>query len=636
MTYFTAKNIPNGSIVTIPLRNKKILGLVIFTEDLASAKSNIKNMNFNLRKIIEVKKSSIFLKEYLDSAILISKYFATQRGNAVTSLIPSIFREEYDKLEKLMGVAEVGLPQGGSPTSARNIMSEKLLFQAPFGERISNYKTLIRGSFAAKKSVFVVLPTEQEIKKWEVALSKGIEQFTFTVHSGLGSKKIKQKFGKILTAAHPILILGTVPFLSVPRRDLGTIIMEHESSSAYKMISKPHIDLRIFAEFFASKINAKFILSDTLLRYESIARRETENLISMYTLSFRLNFEGNIKILSQKKATFSGRTKFQVLLDESIKEIETALAKKKNIFIFALRKGLATMTICRDCGNTVSCEQCLSPLVLHVSSDGKKRVFVCNRCQREENGDKVCAICNSWNLIPLGIGTDTVVEEVKKHFPKTKIFKLDKESAKTAKGAEKIIEEFGENEGSILVGTELALFYLQDKKVPLSVIASFDSLWSIPNFKMSEKILQLMISIISKTSEKFIIQTKNENDPAIQAIKQENLLSFVRGELSDRKNLHYPPYKRFIKMTHLGNKEQTMKAKEMLREIFKEYEPEIFSGFHTMQKGKYVTNALIKLDLKKWSLPELLLNSSIDENLLSKLLSLPSAFDIFVDPEDLL
>ena len=239
-------------------------------------------------------------------------------------------------------------------------------------------------------------------------------------------------------------------------------------------------------------------------------------------------------------------------------------------------------------------------------------------------------------MIPLGIGTDTVVEEVKKHFPKTKIFKLDKESAKTAKGAEKIIEEFGENEGSILVGTELALFYLQDKKVPLSVIASFDSLWSIPNFKMSEKILQLMISIISKTSEKFIIQTKNENDPAIQAIKQENLLSFVRGELSDRKNLHYPPYKRFIKMTHLGNKEQTMKAKEMLREIFKEYEPEIFSGFHTMQKGKYVTNALIKLDLKKWSLPELLLNSSIDENLLSKLLSLPSAFDIFVDPEDLL
>ena len=35
----------------------------------------------------------------------------------------------------------------------------------------------------------------------------------------------------------------------------------------------------------------------------------------------------------------------------------------------------------------------------------------------------------------------------------------------------------------------------------LSVIASFDSLWSIPSFKMSEKILQLIISITEITKD---------------------------------------------------------------------------------------------------------------------------------------
>src|SRR3989344_6997014 len=181
----------------------------------------------------------------------------------------------------------------------------------------------------------------------------------------------------------------------------------------------------------------------------------------------------------------------------------------------------------------------------------------------------------------------------------------------------------------------MTFFYLR-KKVDLSIIASFDSLWSIPNYKMSEKILQLLLSTISKTEEKIIIQTKNKNDPALLAVKSENLLSFVREELEDRKNLGYPPYKRFIKITHLGDKDQTIKARKMLEENFKEYAPEIFSGFVARLQGKYATNALIKIDPKKWSLPEISASSSIDENLLNKLHSLQPTFEIYVDPEDLL
>ena len=130
--------------------------------------------------------------------------------------------------------------------------------------------------------------------------------------------------------------------------------------------------------------------------------------------------------------------------------------------------------------------------------------------------------------------------------------------------------------------------------------------------------------------------TPNERDPAIRAIESENLLHFVRGELEDRKEMGYPPFKRFIKITHLGDKEQTTRARRVLQDIFQEYNPEIFSGFVARLKGKYVTNALVKIEPKKWSLPEISHGSSIDENLLAKLLSLPPSFEVFVDPEDLL
>ena len=436
-----------------------------------------------------------------------------------------------------------------------------------------------------------------------------------------------------MNCSHGVLIIGTAQFLSIPRTDLGVIVIEHENSTAYKMIPRPHFDLRIFAELYASKINAKFILSGTLLRYETIARKEIDNFNEVYPMSFRTNFDGKIEILERKnKEKYS---KFRILSDEIIEEIEDSLKNKKNIFIFSLRKGLATYTICKDCNETINCEKCLAPLVLYLSRDGKKRMFICNKCNTEKDPETKCTNCGSWNLMPLGIGTETIFEEIKNKFPKNKIFKLNKESVKTAKEAEKIVKEFENNSGSILIGTEMVFFYLKEK-VSLSIMASFDSLWSIPNYKMSEKIIQLFLSIQEKTEKKLMIQTKNKNDPAILAFKSENLLPFVREELEDRKNLNYPPFKRFIKITFLGDKEESIKAKTSLKELFKEYNPEIFSGFISKNKNQYVTNALIKINPQKWSLSELSHDSSIDQNLFNLLSFLPSSYEVSVDPEDLL
>ena len=65
--------------------------------------------------------------------------------------------------------------------------------------------------------------------------------------------------------------------------------------------------------------------------------------------------------------------------------------------------------------------------------------------------------CGSWNLMPLGIGTDTVFEEIKSKFSlgraqKIKIFKLDRESVKTNKEAEKNLKGVRENFGFYFSG----------------------------------------------------------------------------------------------------------------------------------------------------------------------------------------
>ena len=659
LTYFTSLDVPIGNIVSVPIKKKETLALVAESNELKKEKSNIKSMDFNLRKVVADKGSSVFLKEFLETIFDASKYFIQNKNNIIALLIPNIFLEEYDKIKKIseeIGEARPSMLDLDSRNS-KNLNSEKLLFQYPFQDRISIYKTLIRESFAQNKSIFIVLPTQFDIEKFVAQLSKGIEQFTFFLHSGINAKKNLITYEKIMNSVHPVLIIGTPPFLSIPRKDVGAIILEHENSNAYKMM-KINLDLRIFVEIYASKINAKFIMADEILRYETIGRKDIDNLSPLYPLSFRIDFLGEIKIENPNKlaevglpqsgksgsptsasSSASSAKEFKILSDKTIEEIKFALENKKSVFIFALRKGLATMTFCRDCKEIVSCEKCGTPLTLYISQQDKKRIFACNRCAINIDGDIACKSCTSWNLLPLGIGTDTVYEEIKKLFSKTKIFKLDKESAKTASGAKKIIKEFKENDGSILISTEMAFFHFKNtipQKILLSIIASFDSLWNIPNFKMGEKIIQIALSIINNTKKKLIIQTKNENDPAILAIKTGNLLPFVREELEDRRELSYPPYKRFIKITHLGNKEQTIKARKILVEIFKEYSPEIFSGFATRLKGQYIVNALLKINPERWSLPELSTGSSIDRDLLNLLSSLPPAYKVSVDPEDLL
>jgi primosomal protein N' (replication factor Y) len=634
LTYFSSKEVKMGDIVSISIRNKKILGLVISSVDATKAKSEIKKMDFNLKKIIETKINSIFREEFIESVLLTSKYFVANKSMVFATLVPNIIKKKYDTIADIEIVTKNELEN-------KNIQlkTEKLLYQNSLEDRISYYKTLIRSSFANKKSVFIVLPTGNEINQFKEELMKGIENFTISIHSGLTPKNTLEAINQILNNSHPLLILGTAPFLSLPRYDLNTIILEHESSNAYKTIARPYLDLKIFTEIFAMKIKAKLIFADTLLRFETIGRKELDDLSETSPLSFRIKFEGNIEILEKNKKDIIQNTnsKFKILSIESLKEIEKNISLQKKIFVFSLRKGLATFTICNHCGNEVTCDKCLAPVVLYSGLNNKKRVFVCNKCKTEKNPEMTCSHCHSWDLVPLGIGTDTIYQEIKKKFPDTLVFKLDKEIAKNSKEADKIIASFEKaTNGAILVGTEMALFYLKEK-VASSVLASFDSLWSIPNFKISEKIIQIILNIINKTKENLIIETKNVDDPLILAIKSNNFLPYIREELIDRKNLGYPPYKRFIKISYTDKKEELIKIKEELKNLLKDYDIQFFhSSNKSIHKNQYTLNVLIKLDIKKWSLSEISDTGSIDENLYSRLNNLSFKYQIDIDPENLL
>lgn len=627
LSYFSSEDIKKGTIVSVPIRSKTEDAIVVGTEEAKNLKTEIKNNSYQLKKIIKIRGESPFDNDFFESCEIIKKYTVSNTGIAIKNLIPKIYIENIEKLSK------------NENDFSKNINShEKLIFQSNQSDRLAFYKTLIRESFAKKESVFVCLPTIYDINLFKNELSKGIEQYTYIFNSENTPKYLIDKHNECVNKDHPVLIIGTGNFLFIKRNDIRTIILENESSDAYKQFSRPFIDIRNFVEVFSFIKKIKLILGDTILRPETLFRHESGELSEISSPLFRIIDNKNPTIINMSENKTIKEKEFKMISDEAYLKINQAIKDNQSILLFTNRKGLAPITVCNDCGKTLLCPNCNVPVVLYApkkkKEDDTSRIFMCNKCGKKEESLINCPSCSSWNLVPLGIGTDRVFEEIYKNFPDKKIFQIDKENTKTKSEAKKEINLFYKNPGSFLIGNEL-IFSVLDKKIDNSIIVSIDGLLSIPNFNINTRIINLIERLKNITNNEVIIQTRNSENKTLESISNGNVLFICRNELKERKIFGYPPFKRLIKLSFEGTAKETELLKKFLEKELSEYEPQIFSAFAGKKKGFYITNTVLKINIEKWPLIESS-NKKIDDKLLSVLYSLPPSFSINVDPEDLI
>lgn len=637
LTYFTAKEIPLGSIVMVPIRSRTTEAIVINLEEAQNLKSAVKDANYQLKKIESVKGIAPYRKSFFKACEIMKGYSVSTTGTVIDAMLPQILIEKYADIKKVKYVE----PE----ISQKDIKHEKLIFQALTPDRLSWYRTLIRESFAKKESVYICVPTQYDIDKLYESFSKGIEKYVYKFHSHMAKKKLVEDYNNAITEEHPILIIGTGMYLSIPRYDIRTIIVEHESSENYKQISRPYIDIRSFAEVLADIEKIKLIYGDTLLRPETLYRHDNHELGEVASPLFRLpQVERQIIVDMKDEVDNKGLHTFKVLSDTTKKMVAYALQHNESVFLFSVRKGLAGITVCHDCGHTLLCKNCNIPVVLYgskqkqASKEARDRVFMCNKCGEKSSTEVRCPDCDSWNLTPLGIGTDKVVEELQNEFPNATIVQIDKETTSSDGEMQKACNVFYNTKGAILVGTQMA-FSCMKEEVTHSAIVSLDGLLSIPNYNINQKILHLIEKLSAVTRRNMIIQTRIPENIVLKHVLLGNVLPLFRSDLKEREDFGYPPYKRLIKITFTGTARENEKAREYLEKVFAQYEPQIFSAFVSKVKGQYITNTVIKLDNKVWPFPpkeSLLADNTNYHDLYSKLASLPPQFMINVDPEDLL
>lgn len=612
LTYFTAGEVSVGSVVKVPLRKKTIPAIVLSLQEVSEAKSSIKDSAYSIRKIKEIKSFELTSPKFIEASKEMADYLAASTGSVINSTIPKSI---------LLGAVKIKT-EIKAPESAR--VHEKFVLQADSEERYANYRSFIREEFAKGFSVFFCLPTIQDIKKTLEILSKGIEQYAFALHSGMSKNEILENWAKILSETHPVLIIATGSFLSIPRADIGAIIVDKENSSAYKSQARPYFDVRKFSEILSEKMKIKMIFGDMLLRTETIWRHGQGEFIEFSPLKFRSLSTATQEVVDMKKLKGGSETApFKIISGELERLVKTTQENNEHMFIFVARRGLSPTTLCNDCGTIVLCSFCKAPTVLHRSI--KENFFLCHRCGERRSALEKCANCDSWNLTALGIGMERVYEELSGKFPEVKIFRIDADNSPTHKIACQTIKKFYESPGSILIGTEMALVYLNEK-IANTAVVSVDSFFSLPDFRINEKVLNILLKIRSFAAKNFLIQTRDSSQKVIEYAVKGNLAEFYRDEINNRESLEYPPFSTLIKITGSGEKKKVAEEMDKLEKYFDPYHLAIFPAFTPFAKGKYSMHALIKIPRESW----------VDRDLLDKLKNLPPYFNINVDPESLL
>ncbi len=626
LSYFTDQNINIGSIVNIPLRKKIIKGIVISKKEALEMKSEIKKSPFALKKLGEVKSDEFFPDYFMDIVKDMADYYCSNMGSIINTIIPEYILKNINKLKT---------KDKKISTNTNKTKKDKYAIQGDDEERYGNWKSLIRQEFAKKKSLFFLFPTIEEADYAFSMLEKGIEGYAFILHSSLGEKKMIETWNTVMKEEHPIVVISTGAFLVIPRNDIDTIIVEKESSRAYKTLHRPYIDMRHYAEIVAEKRNVKIFFSDNFLRIETLYRKNKGEIVEGSPFKFRslstskdtlIDMKGyGVKKSTENKEEISS---FKIISKEVEELIQRTKDQSERMMIFALRRGIAPTTVCGDCQNIVTCNKCSLPVIVHKIKSGtgeEKSYFMCHRCGERRSTEEYCKVCGSWKLAVLGIGIDMVEEKIKDKFKDIEVFRIDSQNTPNEKIAKMVLQKYRNKPGSILLGTEMMLQYMHDK-IENSVIISLDSLFSIPDFRIQEKILQILIKMRSLTTRDFIVQTRKSDEKIFEYGMKGNTNDFYKDTISEREKFNYPPYSTLIKLTLEGNKDEIVKEMEIAQNILDPYEVEVFPAFTHTVRGKYVLHGLIRMKNDKW----------IDRVLLEKLISLSPAVSIKVDPENLL
>jgi primosomal protein N' (replication factor Y) (superfamily II helicase) len=164
-----------------------------------------------------------------------------------------------------------------------------------------------------------------------------------------------------------------------------------------------------------------------------------------------------------------------------------------------------------------------------------------------------CPECGSLRIRQYGTGTEKVVEEVRRYFPRARTLRWDYDTTRQKGSHEIILSHFANQRADILVGTQMIAKGLDLPLVTLVGAVLADVGLSLPDYRASEKSFQILTQVAGRAGRsplggKALFQTFQPDHYVIQAAAKHDYDTFYRKELEYRRKLRYPPFGRLVRL----------------------------------------------------------------------------------------
>ena len=226
-----------------------------------------------------------------------------------------------------------------------------------------------------------------------------------------------------------------------------------------------------------------------------------------------------------------------------LQAIKERLTRGEQSLVFLNRRGYAPVLTCPQCAWVAHCLRCAANLVLHLA-DGRLR---CHHCGFEARVPKACPTCGNQDIQAFGRGTQRLEATLAECFPEARILRVDRDSAKSRKQWEALVEKIYAGEADILIGTQMLAKGHDFPKLTLVGALGADAALFAADWRAPERLFAQLMQVAGRAGRaqlpgEVLIQTQYPDHPLYAALVRHDYPAFASEQLAERAEAGFPPY----------------------------------------------------------------------------------------------
>lgn len=598
-TYSSDTRLPTGTIVSIEVGKKQLLGVVL---------SETSKPSYTTKPIASVVEKTPLPAPLIELSRWLATYYVTPLGIVLQMLLPR-------------GVQKTRrTPKESKPITTRDRTT--IVFNSEQQAAIDKIDSSAPGSFllqgitgSGKTEVYIEL-AKRSLARGESAIilipeialtSQIIAEFShhfadiLVVHSTITEAERHMTWKEALESQKPRVVIGARSALFTPLARVGTIIIDEAHEPSYKQEQAPRYSALRAASVLGRLHSAHVVLGSATpsVTDRYLAEQSGRPIIKLTRAARKSTVAPTILTVDMtKRENFAGHRFFSKQL---LSQIDATLAENKQVLLFHNRRGSASSTLCENCGWVAMCPRCFVPLTLHADA----HMLRCHICDHKENVPTSCPVCHHADIIHKGFGTKLIESELRKLYPKASIARFDADNT-VGETLNARYSELYDGSIDIAIGTQVVAKGLDLPHLRTVGVIQADSGLALPDYSATERTFQLLAQVVGRVGRNehattVVVQSYQPTHASVRFGLAQDYESFYTYALTERKKAGFPPFVYLLKLTCSYKTESAAirAAQTLARDIRKDAHKDVTilgptPAFYERQRDSYRWQLVLK------------------------------------------